>query len=151
MDVKPMDIEEGVYSWNYPFYVRDLSIHLFWYPGGNILCGLLEAIPKETEGWLYQERAELIERKAFERLCCCLLAKLYATLFSTPWSVPSRLLYPWDFPGKNTWVGAISCSRGSSQPRDQICISCITGGLFPTEPLGEARNNVMRRNQKRIK
>ena len=137
MDVKPIDIEEGMYSWNNPFYVRDLSIHLVWYLGGNILCGLLEAIPKETEGWLYQERAELIERKAFERLCCCLLAKLYVTLFATPWSVPSRLLYPWDFPGKNTWVGAISCSRVSSQPRDQICISCITGGLFPTEPLGK--------------
>ena len=33
------------------------------------------------------------------------------------------------------WV-AISFSRGSSQPRDQILVSCITGGFFTTEPLG---------------
>ena len=26
-------------------------------------------------------------------------------LFATPWTVPTRLLCPWDFPGKNTGVG----------------------------------------------
>ena len=31
------------------------------------------------------------------------------------------------------WV-AISSSSGSSWPRDQTCISCITGGFFITEP-----------------
>ena len=30
------------------------------------------------------------------------------------------------FPGKNTGVGVISSPRGSSQPRDQTCISCIS-------------------------
>ena len=88
--LKPMNMEEGVYSWHNPLYVRDLSIHLFWYPGGNILCGLLEAIPKETEGWLYQERAELMERKAFERLCGCYLLNC-TWLFVTPCAVG---LYP---------------------------------------------------------
>ena len=34
------------------------------------------------------------------------------------------------------WV-AISFSRGSSQPRDQTCISCITGRFFTTEPPGK--------------
>ena len=33
------------------------------------------------------------------------------------------------------WV-SISFSRGSSQPRDQTHVSCITGGFFITEPLG---------------
>ena len=36
------------------------------------------------------------------------------------------------------WV-AMPSSRGSSRPRDQTliaCISCITGGFFTTEPLG---------------
>ena len=37
---------------------------------------------------------------------------------------PARLLCPWDFPLKNTGVGSISSSRGSSQPRDQTHISC---------------------------
>ena len=35
-------------------------------------------------------------------------------------------LCPWDFPGKNTGVVAISCSRGSSWPRDWIHVSCIS-------------------------
>ena len=26
-------------------------------------------------------------------------------LFATPWTVPTRLLHPWDFPGKSTGVG----------------------------------------------
>ena len=33
-------------------------------------------------------------------------------------SLPSRILCPWDFPGKNTRVGSISFSRGSSWSRD---------------------------------
>ena len=63
-----------------------------------------------------------------------LVIKLCLTLFLTPWSSrgplgphdpidPSRLLCPWDFPGKNTGVGCHS--RGSSWPRDRTCISCI--------------------------
>ena len=37
---------------------------------------------------------------------------------------PARLLFPWDFSGKNTeWV-AISYPRGSSQSRNQTCVSC---------------------------
>ena len=31
---------------------------------------------------------------------------------------------------------AISFSRGSSQPRDQICISCVASGFFTSEPPG---------------
>ena len=43
---------------------------------------------------------------------------------------PTRLLCPWDFPGKNTeWV-AISFSRGSSQPRDRTQVSCTAGRFF---------------------
>ena len=38
---------------------------------------------------------------------------------------PARLLYPRDFPGKNTGVGAISFFRGSSWPRDRAWVSYI--------------------------
>ena len=38
---------------------------------------------------------------------------------------PTRLLCLWDFPGKDTRVGSISFSRGSSGPRDSTFISCI--------------------------
>ena len=38
----------------------------------------------------------------------------------------ARLLYPWDFPGKNIGVVAISSSRGSSRPRDRTRVSCVS-------------------------
>ena len=34
------------------------------------------------------------------------------------------------------WI-AISFSKGSSQPRDHTHVSCISDGLFTTEPLGK--------------
>ena len=32
-------------------------------------------------------------------------------LLATPWIAPTRLLHPWDFPGKSTGVGAIAFSK----------------------------------------
>ena len=41
-----------------------------------------------------------------------------------PLDVASGLFCPWDFPGKNTGADFSNCySRGSSQLRDQTCIS----------------------------
>ena len=34
------------------------------------------------------------------------------------------------------WI-AISFSRGSSPPRDQICVSCLAGGFFTVELPGK--------------
>ena len=39
---------------------------------------------------------------------------------------PTRLLCPWDSPGKNTGVGCMSSSRRSFQPRDQTWISYVS-------------------------
>ena len=69
------------------------------------------------------------------QLCC---------LFVTPMDCQPTLPCPWDFPGKRErlpleWV-ALSSSRGSSQPRDQTCVSCVSctaGGHFTAEPLGK--------------
>ena len=38
----------------------------------------------------------------------------------------SRLLCPWDFPGKNTRMGCHSSSRVSSRPRKLTSISCVS-------------------------
>ena len=61
---------------------------------------------------------------------------LHSVVFNSWWPhglQPARLLCPWNFPGKNTeWV-AISFSRGSSRPRGQTwvsCISCIGGRVL---------------------
>ena len=40
--------------------------------------------------------------------------------------VKSRLLCPWDFPGKNTRVGSSPFSRGTSRSRDQTRVSCVS-------------------------
>ena len=47
-----------------------------------------------------------------------------------PWTVASRLLFPWNSPGKNTGVGCTAFSRGSSWPRDQTQVSCIAGRFY---------------------
>ena len=43
---------------------------------------------------------------------------------------PTRLLCPWDFPGKDTGMGCHSFSRGSSWPRDWTQVSCTAGRFF---------------------
>ena len=48
--------------------------------------------------------------------------------------LPSRLLGPWDFPGKNTGVAAIPSSRGSSPPSDQTSVSCFEADSLRLEP-----------------
>ena len=53
---------------------------------------------------------------------------------------PARLLSPWDSPSKNTGMGCIHSSRGSSRLRDWTHVSwnsCIAGRFFAAEPLGK--------------
>ena len=53
---------------------------------------------EETDGW--------VTVKSLSLTCCFLVAKLCLTLFVTPWPIAHQalLLYPWDFPGKDTVV-----------------------------------------------
>ena len=39
---------------------------------------------------------------------------------------PTRLLHPWDFPGKYTGVGGHFLLQGISPTQDQIWVSCIS-------------------------
>ena len=54
---------------------------------------------------------------------------------------PTRILWPWDFPGKNTGGGAASFFGGSFWPRDlsdagiKPASLALAGGLFTTESL----------------
>ena len=50
--------------------------------------------------------------------------------FWNPFMTLARFFCPWDFPGKNIGVVAISYSREPSRPRDRTCISCIAGGVI---------------------
>ena len=56
---------------------------------------------------------------------------------------PSRLLCPWDSPGKNTALGCHFLLQGSSHLRDQTCVSSLAGGFFTTEPPGKPRVDIL--------
>ena len=43
---------------------------------------------------------------------------------------PTRLLCPWDSPGKNTGAGSHSLLQGMFPTQDQTWVSCIEGGFF---------------------
>ena len=51
--------------------------------------------------------------------------------------LPTRLLCPWNSPGKNTRVGCYSLLQGIFLTHDQTHISCLAGGLSTTEPPGK--------------
>ena len=54
--------------------------------------------------------------------------------------LPTRLLCPWDFPGKHTGLGCHFLLRGSSWLRDQIWVSCLAGGFLMDWAIKEALN-----------
>ena len=65
-------------------------------------------------------------------LCCavCLVAQSYPTLCNPmDCSLPGSSVHGILQTRKQEWV-AIPSSMGSSQPRDQTQVSCVTGGFF---------------------
>ena len=65
----------------------------------------------------------------------CVLSCIW--LFVAPWTVACQASLSMEFSRQEYWV-AISYSRGSSQPRDQTCVSCISciGRFFTSRPPG---------------
>ena len=45
--------------------------------------------------------------------CCCLVSKSYLILLQPHGLEPARLIYPWDFSGKNTGVGCHFLPQGN--------------------------------------
>ena len=62
----------------------------------------------------------------FAVLSCSVMSDLCDPMDCSP---PGSSVYG-DSPGKSTGVGAMSSSRGSSQPRDQTPVSRIAGNFF---------------------
>ena len=69
-----------------------------------------------------QNLVRLLQRTVGALLCSAYFLSC-VWLFVTPWTVATRLLYPWDSPGKNTGVGYHAppspTPRRSFKPRDQ--------------------------------
>ena len=88
------------------------------------------------------EKAVYILGKTKPCACACLVAQACPTLFSTPWiSPPGSSVHGISQARILEWV-AISFSRGSSWPRDQIQVSWLTGRFFTTEPPGKPQGTL---------
>ena len=56
-------------------------------------------------------------------------------LLATPWTAASRLLRPWDFPGKTTGVGCHRLSYARSSKSDALTSTSQLGTEFSSEIL----------------
>ena len=85
---------------------------------------------------------EFLNTQSLIDVCVSVCVLNYSLMSDSLWLCglkPTRVLCPWDSPGKNTGVVTVSSSRGSSQPRDQTQVSRIAGGFFTswaTEDVG---------------
>ena len=113
----------------------------------KINASLSFSLSSKGESKLMFNRLTLL-RSPFFFPCFQTLYKWYCfshSDMSDSWTVAHRLPCPWDLSGKNTGVGCFSFSRGSSQPRDRTCISCVSctaGSYLPAEPLGKPINGI---------
>ena len=91
--------------------------------------------------WLLFDSQGLREVRRKEGPCVCKVVSVVSD------SLQHRglwLLCPWDFPGKNTAVGSMPSSMGSSQPRELTQVVSLmsfplTGEFFPTSATWEAQ------------
>ena len=60
------------------------------------------------------------------------LSLSHVRLLGIPWTVSTRLLGPWNFPGKNTGMGCHTLLQGLFLTQGSTQISCIAGRFFTT-------------------
>ena len=77
-------------------------------------------------------------------MCVCVLRLSRVQLFATPWTVAHQAPLSLGILQARIleWV-AMPSSRGSSQPRDGIQVSCIAGRFFTNEPAGNPEENLI--------
>ena len=116
----------------------EISISLFW---GGGFCE--SARGHHVYRWCVCRWQLSIHMRVLTRLCVLCICSLYTHMpmcvhlgirgLNSPVPLSStRLLCPWNSPGKNTGVGCHSLlpSRLSSWPRDPTWVSFITGRFF---------------------
>ena len=83
------------------------------------------------------------KKKKKKDLCLCLVTQPCPTLWDPlDCSPPSSSVHGIFQARILEWI-AISSSKGSSQPRDQTCVSCITGGFFTCWAIRKAQNKII--------
>ena len=93
------------------------------------------------EGCLGRTPAPIIRKARFWLLCYWLVTKSCPTL-AIPWTVATRLLCPWNSPGKNTEVGCHFLLQGIflTQESNPSLLHCRQI-LLPTELWGKPYSN----------
>ena len=103
---------------------------------------------KCSEGFIAKSNL-ILDIKMHACLCVCSVSQSRLTLcHPIDCSPPDSSVHRISKARKLEWVAISSC-RGSSQPRHQNCVSCITspsspvlaGRFFTTEPPGKPRHN----------
>ena len=83
------------------------------------------------KGWCFNQDPAL-------QTACCLVTEF---CLIPSWRLglqPTRLLWPWDFPGKNTGVGGHFLLQGIVPTQGfELMSPALAGGLFTTEPQGK--------------
>ena len=77
-----------------------------------------------------------VSLRASPKAVCVLVTQLCPTLCD-----PTRFLWSWDFPDKNTGVGCHFLLQGSSWLRDETLVSHIAGRLFTIWVTRESQNS----------
>ena len=85
----------------------------------------------------YYDKVIAVANKSMFVPCCCLVAKSCLTLLRPHGLWLTRLLCPWDFPGKSTGVSFPFSLQGSSWPRGWDCVS-VGGRFFTAETPGKS-------------
>ena len=62
--------------------------------------------------------------------CMCMCSLSRVQLFATPWTVPSRLLCPWDSPGKSTRGGCHFLLQGIFPTQGSLASLALAGRFF---------------------
>ena len=107
---------------------------VFWAPPGRVSCLCTDVCPQQTFPWL-------LWVSLFACVCMCTqVLQLYLTHLWPYGLQPTRLLFPWDFPIKNTGVGCHFLLQGiflTQGLRPCLCFSCIAGRFFTIWSTGE--------------
>ena len=89
----------------------------------------------------------LLQMKVYEQcsgtLCCCLVTSSCLIVSDPMDCSPPGSSVHWISQARILEQVAISFSRGSSQPRDGTCLSCLAGGFFTTEPPGKVSGTLL--------
>ena len=95
--------------------------------------------PRDQTQMSCTTRGFFMDKPPRKPMHACILSRFSCVwLFATPWTLVYQAPLTMGFFRQEYWWVAMP-SRGSSQPRDWTCVSCIAGGFFITEPPGKPR------------